>query len=144
MKNFLPKLIYIFICASLLLVGFFYGHYSTEKLYLTAIGEQALIDVSRNSEILKILGDKTPIEVRRMIDLNISRHLITVIRYERDLDAKQRMYRITVLKNLASIWQKYPPFKDSDNLAMRKIYPEIFKYQDEVVAYTFTESKLNE
>lgn len=49
-------------------VGYISGEYFTERKYFQAIGNQALIDVSRNTSLLETMAESTPKAVRNLIE----------------------------------------------------------------------------
>lgn len=109
----------LFIASSL--GGFIAGGKTTEKKFLNAIEQQAVVGISRNLTLLDKLGETVNPIVRTEIDLDTHAHVISVMRYASNSDLVHSEYRKKTLSKLAIVWQKYPPFQDDSMLKAQKI-----------------------
>ena len=116
----------VFLGALILLIassfgGYIAGEKNTEKKFLNAIEQQAVVGINRNLTLLDKLGDTVTQTVRAEIDLNTLAHVISVMRYASNSDLAHTEYRKKTLSKLALVWQKYPPFQEDDMLKAQKV-----------------------
>lgn len=108
-------------------IGYKLGYSFAEKQYLESIGQQAVIDIHRDLNLLATLGDSASPQVRSEIDLNIQRHLISVVRYTADEPLGQSSFKARTLSRLADVWTRYPPFQTADMIGAKQTDPLLAK-----------------
>lgn len=124
------KKLYFYLIGTLIFVltsggAYVAGRYATEKMYIQAIAEQALIDINRSLNLLTLMGESIPSEVRSEIDLNIQRHLTSVMRYIENDESSIDAYKARVLSRLAIAWSKHPPFQSQEMIVASQKNPDV-------------------